>query len=48
MKQVADKMRAFGCENFMLTERGTADSLNHIRTAAGDTGRLVGLLQRVG
>ena len=23
MKQVADKMRAFGCENFMLTERGT-------------------------
>lgn len=23
MKQVSDKMRAFGCENFMLTERGT-------------------------
>ena len=23
MKQVADKMRAFGCENFMFTERGT-------------------------
>ena len=23
MRQVADKMRAFGCENFMLTERGT-------------------------
>ncbi|MBP5340836.1 MAG: 3-deoxy-8-phosphooctulonate synthase [Bacteroidales bacterium] len=23
MTQVADKMRAFGCENFMLTERGT-------------------------
>jgi 2-dehydro-3-deoxyphosphooctonate aldolase (KDO 8-P synthase) len=23
MQQVADKMRAFGCQNFMLTERGT-------------------------
>ena len=23
MKQVSDKMRAFGCENFMFTERGT-------------------------
>ncbi len=23
MRQVSDKMRAFGCENFMLTERGT-------------------------
>ena len=23
MKQVSDKMRAFGCDNFMLTERGT-------------------------